>query len=130
MLINNPLKKQESQIKQYIKIMYYVKKTIEISAAHYLNLNYESKCKDWHGHNWIITVYCKAEELNENGMVTDFTTINVEIKQKLDHKVLNEVFAFNPTAENIAKWIVDNVQNCYKVEVQESTGNIAIYEKY
>ncbi|MBQ6659367.1 MAG: 6-carboxytetrahydropterin synthase, partial [Prevotella sp.] len=40
--------------------MYYVKKTMEISAAHQLQLDYESKCTNLHGHNWIITVYCKS----------------------------------------------------------------------
>ena len=44
--------------------MYYVEKTIEISAAHNLMLSYESKCETLHGHNWKIVVYCKAEELN------------------------------------------------------------------
>ena len=36
--------------------MYYVRKTLEISAAHRLKLSYESKCSTLHGHNWIITV--------------------------------------------------------------------------
>ena len=55
--------------------MYFVKKRLEISASHYLKLNYESKCSTLHGHNWIINVYCRAAELDENGMVTDFTHI-------------------------------------------------------
>ena len=109
--------------------MYYVKKTLEISAAHSLKLGYKSKCQSLHGHNWIITIYCKAEELNEDGMVTDFSLINTQIKTVLDHKNLNEVLDFNPTAENIAEWIVRNVRNCYKADVQESEGNIASYER-
>ena len=36
--------------------MYYVTKRIEISAAHKLSLDYESKCTSLHGHNWIVTV--------------------------------------------------------------------------
>ena len=39
--------------------MYYIEKTLEISACHRLTLSYESKCQNLHGHNWIITVYCK-----------------------------------------------------------------------
>jgi len=39
------------------------------------------------------------------------------------------VIEINPTAENIAKWICDQIPNCYKVEVQESEGNTAIYIK-
>jgi 6-pyruvoyltetrahydropterin/6-carboxytetrahydropterin synthase len=109
--------------------MYYVKKTMEISAAHRLTLDYESKCTQLHGHNWLITVYCKSAELNANGMVVDFTIIKQMIKDRLDHQVLNDVLPCNPTAENIARWICDQIPHCYKVEVQESRGNMAIYEK-
>ena len=98
--------------------MYYVTKRLEISAAHRLELDYESKCTSLHGHNWIITVHCKAPELNANGMVTDFTHIKQLVSERLD-----------PTAENIARWICDNVENCYRVDVQESEGNTASYER-
>lgn len=108
--------------------MYYVSKRMEIAGAHHLELDYESKCSNLHGHNWIITVHCKAEELNKNGMVTDFAHIKEVVTKRLDHKNLNEVVDFNPTAENMAKWICKQIRNCYKVEVQESEGNIAIYE--
>lgn len=109
--------------------MYYVSKRMEISASHLLNLNYESKCCELHGHNWIITVFCRSEVLNENGMVCDFTHIKNQIVGKLDHKNLNNVLSFNPTAENMAKWIVDNIPNAYKAIVQESEGNEATYEE-
>lgn len=109
--------------------MYYVRKRIEISAAHCLSLSYESKCTNLHGHNWIITVECRSRELNEDGMVVDFTEIKRMITDLLDHKVINNVVDFNPTAENIARWIVDRVDHCWRCEVQESEGNVAIYEK-
>lgn len=109
--------------------MYYVKKRMEISASHKLNLSYESKCENLHGHNWIVTVYLKSENLNEDGMIMDFTIIKDLIMGILDHKNLNDVIE-QPTAENIAKWICDNFdQYCYKVKVQESEGNTAIYER-
>ena len=112
-----------------INSMYYVEKRIEISAAHNLMLSYESKCENLHGHNWIIVVYCKAKELDQDGMVTDFTHIKKVVKDTFDHKYINEVLDVNPSAENIARWICDHVKKCYKVSVQESEGNIAIYEK-
>ena len=109
--------------------MYYVKKRFEISAAHRLDLSYESKCSNIHGHNWIITVECRARELNADGMVTDFSHIKQLVKERLDHSLINDVIEMNPTAENIARWVVDNVPNCWRCEVQESEGNSAAYEK-
>lgn len=109
--------------------MYTIIKRMEISAAHQLKLSYPSKCENLHGHNWIITVFCRSKELNEDGMVIDFTHIKKAVHAKLDHRNLNEILSFNPTAENIAKWICDQIPSCFKVQVQESEGNIAIYEK-
>ncbi|MBR0297413.1 MAG: 6-carboxytetrahydropterin synthase [Bacteroidales bacterium] len=109
--------------------MYYVSKRLEISSAHSLNLSYESKCEALHGHNWIVVVHCKSKTLNADGMVSDFTTIKKKISGALDHRNLNEIFDFNPTAENIAKWICDQIENCYKVEIWESESNKAAYEK-
>jgi 6-pyruvoyltetrahydropterin/6-carboxytetrahydropterin synthase len=109
--------------------MYYISKEMEIASAHQLTLDYESKCKNLHGHNWLVTVFCKSKILNQNGMVVDFKHIKNMISDKLDHAYLNDVVDFNPTAENMARWICENVPNCYKVSVQESRGNIAIYEK-
>lgn len=109
--------------------MYYVCKQIEISAAHRLELNYASKCTELHGHNWLVTVHCRAAELNANGMVTDFTDIKRIVSERLDHRCLNDTLPFNPTAENIARWICDNVENCYRVDVRESDGNTASYER-
>lgn len=108
--------------------MYYLQKRLEISASHYLTLDYESKCQNLHGHNWIITVFCKSETLDKNGMVTDFSKIKELINNKIDHKNLNEIFDFNPTAENMAYWVCQNVPNCYRVDIQESEGNVASYE--
>ncbi|MEG1728051.1 MAG: 6-carboxytetrahydropterin synthase [Bacteroidaceae bacterium] len=107
--------------------MYYVSKRIEIAMAHKLKLSYESKCTNIHGHNAVVVVYCKAEELNAEGMVVDFTQIKETVYRLLDHKYLNDIVNFNPTAENLARWICDQIATCYKVSFQESEGNIAVY---
>lgn len=102
---------------------------MEIAGCHHLNLSYESKCENLHGHNWIVTVSCKAEKLNADGMVIDFKHVKNKIHSYLDHGNFNDLLPFNPTAENIARWIVEQIPTCYKATVQESEGNIATYEK-
>ena len=108
--------------------MYYLQKQIEVAASHSLTLSYKSPCENLHGHNWIINIFCKSEKLNKNGMIIDFSEIKKLIHDVIDHKNLNEVLTFNPTAENIAKWIVDTVPFCYKATVEESHNNTATYE--
>ena len=109
--------------------MYKIKKRLVVSAAHYLKLDYDSKCTSLHGHNWIIDVYLKSKELNNNGMIMDFSVIKEKIEKKLDHKILNDVIDVNPTAENIAYWICQQLAPfCYKVVVEESPNNIASSE--
>lgn len=107
--------------------MYYVSKRMEIAVSHKLTLSYESKCANLHGHNLIVTVYCKAKKPNKDGMVMDFKHIKQKIHGYLDHGNLNELLPFNSTAENIAKWVTEQFPECYKAKVQESEGNIAVY---
>lgn len=115
---------------------YYVSKKMYINAAHKLDLPYESKCTNFHGHEYVVTVHCKGHRLNNVGMIVDFAKIKQHIHGYLDHGNLNELLPnnMNPTAENMAKWICKKVTEycdtgyCYRVDVQESQGNIATYE--
>lgn len=109
--------------------MFYLKKTLEVAIAHSLDLDYDSPCKYLHGHNFRITVYCRKQSLNSNGMIIDFKEIKKLVHDKLDHKNLNDVFSFNPTAESIAECLCLTVPFCYKVTIQESTNSEVTYEK-
>ena len=110
--------------------MFKVTKRFEVSACHNLTLPYDSPCCNAHGHNWIIDVTVASPKLTSYGMVVDFKIIKELIHGKLDHKYLNEVLPvnLNPTAENIAKWVVENVPLCFRAKVIESENNEAIYE--
>jgi len=72
-------------------------------AAHHL-LDYDGKCANEHGHRWNVTVFARGI-IKPNGMLIDFTTIKKEI-DKLDHQNLNKIVEFNPTAENIAIYLL------------------------
>ena len=103
--------------------MYYVSKKLEIAASHRLTTEPPTKCSRLHGHNYRVEIFCRSEELDANGMVT------ARVFDVLDHRDLNEVLPFNPTSENIARWICGQVSGCYKVSVQETIGNTAVYIK-
>ena len=70
----------------------------------------------------------RARELNEHGMVVDFSDIKRRVSDRLDHQVVNDILGCNPTAENMARWCCEQVPNCYRVDVQETQGNVATYE--
>ena len=98
--------------------MFEIKKRVEISAAHRLCLDYESKCTVLHGHNWIVDIYLRADKVKKL------------VVEPLDHKVLNDVLPFNPTAELLAEYFCNLLQPyCYRVDVQESINNVASYIK-
>ncbi len=122
--------------------MYKIRKTFEVAGSHKLDLNYESKCQNQHGHNWLITVEISSAYLDQNGMVIDFVKLKDMFQSRvhsvLDHKHLNEVVDFNPTAENLAHWVLDAINQeltiggytpirCTRVIVQESNNNEAEY---
>ena len=121
--------------------MYILTKKMEVSGGHCLDLPYTSKCTNLHGHNWWVTVEIMGKKLNPEGMLLDFGVIKNVVNQ-LDHQNLNDILPdINPTAENIAKWIADQIivylsdawdqhpdrPNVSEVIVQESEGNICHY---
>lgn len=118
------------------KIMYKISKQFAFSASHILEeLPEDHPCSRLHGHNYIVTVYLKAESLNEVGFVKDYRELKVVkeyIDNNLDHRHLNDVFSVNPTAENMARELytifVKEIPQIYAVEVSETPKTSAIYE--
>jgi len=116
--------------------MYKISKQFSFSASHILDgLAKDHPCGRLHGHNYIVIVHLKSEKLNRAGFVKDYNEldcVNKYINEHLDHRHLNDIFGFNPTAENMAKFLFDHFKNdfpeLYAVEVCESPKTTAIYE--
>jgi|GEM_PF-2662028 len=49
----------------------------------------------------------------------DHVEIESRIAEALDHKDLGEVLDCNPSTENLARWICERVDKCYRVDVVE-----------
>jgi len=83
-------------------------------GAHKLN-GYIGPCANLHGHNWEVEIFLRGTQTNRLGMLVDFKNVKEIINRvlvKLDHQNLNALPIFkktNPTAENIAKFIFDEL---------------------
>jgi 6-pyruvoyltetrahydropterin/6-carboxytetrahydropterin synthase len=123
--------------------MYEVAVISDFSAAHRLR-GYKGKCENLHGHNWKVEVSLGVGKPDKLGMAVDFKEIKKALNsvlETLDHKDLNSVAYFkdtNPTSENIAKYIHDQIKSLkliayslqLKVTVWESdTARATYYEK-
>jgi 6-pyruvoyltetrahydropterin/6-carboxytetrahydropterin synthase len=104
---------------------------LEFDYGHRL-LNHESKCAHAHGHRGVVEIECEAAELDRAGRVIDFGDIKrivgTWIDDNLDHAFLvNKAdavmlqflraqsqryfpFAFEPSAENLATFILAKAQ--------------------
>ncbi len=102
----------------------------DISCGHRV-VGHEGKCRYLHGHNYRIHFTVAAEQLDDIGRVVDFSVIKSTLCQWLeehfDHKFLIweeddllpalqsitadslVVVPFNPTAENIARYLVEQI---------------------
>ena len=107
--------------------MHLVTKRIDFCYGHRL-LDYDGVCKHPHGHNAVVEVDVRTDQLDKRNMVADFSDIKRIVKgwidRELDHKMIlrhddplvapleklgEPIFKLesNPTVERIAKLIYD-----------------------
>ena len=89
------------------------------SSGHALR-GYKGKCENVHGHNYRVQVKLAGPELNDIGLLVDFTEMKRVLRgiiAGLDHQFLNDLDAFkivNPSAENLAKYFYDETHRQLK----------------
>ncbi len=119
---------------------------IEFDSAHRI-LNHESKCKFLHGHRYALEASFVANKLDNLGRVIDFGLIRdllgSWVDEHLDHNTIlcrkdenlgekitaetgQKIYYLeeNPTAENIAKHILEEI--CPKLFAEKSVKCVAI----
>ena len=100
--------------------MFEVRVEADFAAAHFLR-DYNGKCENLHGHNYKVYAHVKGPELNEGGMLMDFSQLKGALRlvcKELDHTNLNDmpIFDQNPSAERIAMYIYNGIIDFLKNE--------------
>jgi 6-pyruvoyltetrahydropterin/6-carboxytetrahydropterin synthase len=111
--------------KRGVTMRHTIVKRLHFCYGHRL-MDYDGKCAHPHGHNGILEIELSSQQLDQRGMVYDFTDVKRHIQEfidrEIDHRMLlreddpivpalesigEPVFTMkeNPTAENIAKLI-------------------------
>jgi len=131
--------------------MFAVTQEIPFCYGHRL-LGHPGKCARLHGHNGLLRLTLRAEQLDAQGMVIDFDVLAARIGEwvarTLDHRMLLHqddraaqallqvgepllTLPFHPTAENLARMVFEQ---CVKeslpialVELVEQPGSVAAY---
>ena len=139
--------------------MYTLQTSASFDSAHFLK-GYEGKCSNIHGHRWTVEVTVASEDIKKEGqirgMVVDFKNLKEDLNQladELDHSLvieegslkektrealLDEEFRivelpFRPTAENLAEYFYDEMEEkgyqIVLVKVYETPNNCAGYSR-
>ena len=103
--------------------MFEVRVEADFAAAHFLR-DYNGKCENLHGHNYKVYAHVRGSQLNEGGMLLDFTCLKSALRtvcKQLDHTNLNDkpVFEQNPSAERIAMYIYNGIIEELKKQGQD-----------
>jgi 6-pyruvoyltetrahydropterin/6-carboxytetrahydropterin synthase len=130
--------------------MFYITRSFKFEAAHRL-MYHKGKCRNIHGHNYVVDFKLKQKETNQDGMVKDFSDIRASIEPmlycKFDHHLIlnkNDTTMINllenytkilkfdgePTAENMAKYFFRakrGIPNLISVTVWENSECSATY---
>src|SRR5262245_46851351 len=107
--------------------MYRITKQFDFSASHQLDhLPAGHPCARLHGHNYRAEVVIESACLDDRGFCQadygELDAFGAYIDEFLDHRHLNDVFPFRPTAENLAKALFHVARKCspYVVECRVS----------
>jgi len=104
----------------------------KFQAAHFLK-EYEGKCERIHGHTFFVEVRVQVKKLDKTGIGIDFKHIKQALAELMpDHTLLNEVYDFNPSAENLSRHFFQELKKKFPIKsvtVWESEDASATYSE-
>jgi 6-pyruvoyltetrahydropterin/6-carboxytetrahydropterin synthase len=118
--------------------VYTIAKSFSFAAAHRLEgLPDEHPCSRMHGHNYTVELQLQSPVLDRVGFVFDyraFAPFKQWIDERVDHRLLNDVFSGNPTAEHLARDLYLQAMSyfgslVYAVRVSETPTTWAEYRR-
>ena len=128
-----------------------ITRKLEFDAGHRV-MNHESKCATLHGHRYVIEVKATAPELDSIGRVIDFSVLKekigtwldtmwdhnclvwsedvltLELLQKMPKKKEPFVCSFNPTAENMASYLLREIAPSLMIGTDVTIVGIKVWE--
>ncbi|MDR2109750.1 MAG: 6-carboxytetrahydropterin synthase QueD [Spirochaetaceae bacterium] len=112
--------------------MYSVRVEADFAAAHFLS-HYRGKCERIHGHNYRVRLWARGDALDEGGLLADFGVLKKALRETLaplDHANLNDnpVFQNDPSAERIARYILEETVRGLPPEEAELVWAVDVYE--
>lgn len=83
-----------------------VTKKIMFCAGHRI-MNHEGKCRNIHGHNYIVEIVASSDKFNELDMIVDFSIIKEKLGNWID-KNWDHAFIFNKQDKSM-EWIFERI---------------------
>jgi 6-pyruvoyltetrahydropterin/6-carboxytetrahydropterin synthase len=110
-----------------------VRRRFRFEAAHRLPLH-PGKCREMHGHSYVLLVTVERPVDQERGMAVDFSdlkqVVRSEVVERMDHRCVNDLME-NPTAEHMVEWIwkalVEPLPGLVELELCETVDCSVIY---
>lgn len=100
------------------------------SAAHRV-IGQGGRCEQTHGHNYRVEVILASALLRQPGMVADFASVRAKLDSILpDHCLLNDLYDFNPTAENLARYFYEEMSRHFPVHAVRVWENDECWAEY
>ncbi|PKR85690.1 6-carboxytetrahydropterin synthase QueD [Heyndrickxia camelliae] len=115
-------------------------KDMNFSTAHFIPNEKAGKCSFTHGHTYFVNLTIAGDDLDEMGMLVNFSDLKKLVHGRYDHKLLNDFPEFEklpPSTEAVAQTIYELVANyldtlpnlpkCIQVLVRETPTSYVIY---